>query len=324
MSILVTGATGFVGLHIARRLAATGQKVLALDCDVPDVVASNVFAAAGDNIRFVRGNVRDRVALRDLVENGGIRRIVHAAAVTPTADDERVNPTTVIDVNLNGTLNMLEAARLCAVERFVFISSTAVYGSPEGRVLPIQEDQPLTINGIYTIAKQTSEHLCSRYADLYGMSTVVGRLGTAYGPLERPTGARTRMSQVHALVHAALEGRTLTIAGADLPRDVCYVDDVAEAFVRLTLAEQLRWPVYNVSAGEAHSLRAIATAIATHVPGFTWHETDDAAHADLVVMPASARGPLDLTRLRTDTDFSPVHPLSQGLRSYFDWLHASH
>lgn len=320
MTILVTGATGFVGLNITQHLVQAGKRVIALDVGAPDAVAQRVLDANGDRIRFHSGDVRDRSALRDLILERGVRRIVHAAALTPSVEEERADPATLIDVNLLGTINVLEAARRSPVERVVFISSTGVYGSPEGRALPIGEDQPLRISGIYAIAKQTCEHLCARYAELYGLSTVVGRLGTAYGPLERPTSARARMSQVYTLAHAAMAGRTLTIAGAGLPRDVCYAADIARAFAGLTLAQRLRWPIYNVSAGEAPSLREIALAIQAYVPGFDWNETDDPEHADLVVLAPNARGPLDLSRLRSDLDFTPTYPLAEGLRSYFNWL----
>jgi UDP-glucuronate 4-epimerase len=320
----VTGAAGFVGLHIARRLADCGEDVIALGRGTPDSIAAALFDARREHMRFVSGDVRDRDGLRRLIAEQGVRRIVHAAAVTPSPDDERADPAAIIDINLGGTLNVLEAARHGAVERVVFISSTAVYGSPEGRELPIREDQPLTISGMYTIAKQACEHMCARYAELYGMSVAVGRLGTAYGPLERRTNARARMSQVHTLAHAALEGRVPMIYGADQPRDICYVEDVAEAFTRLVRAERLNWPVYNVSAGVAHSLHTIATVLSTLAPGFTWQETTNPLHADLVVLPANARGPLDLSRLQQDTGFVPAYPMLEGLRCYFDWLRASH
>ncbi|MBC8075497.1 MAG: NAD(P)-dependent oxidoreductase [Chloroflexales bacterium] len=323
MHVLVTGATGFVGLSIAQRLATYGESVVALDRDAPDAAATQFLSAEQGRLRFVRGDVRDRAALIELVQREGIQRIVHAAALTPTPDDERADPAAVIDVNLVGTLNLLEAARHGAVERLVFVSSTAVYGSPEGRPLPIHEDQALTAKGMYAVAKHASEQLCARYAELYRMSIAVGRLGSAYGPTERRTASRRRMSQVYALAHAALDGRVITIAGAGLLRDVCYIDDVAEAFARLTRTNQLRWPVYNVSAGEAHSLHAIALALAELVPGFSWREANNVADADLVVLPPNARGPLDLSRLHADTGFVPAYPLPQGLRRYLQWLRAA-
>jgi nucleoside-diphosphate-sugar epimerase len=320
-SVFVTGAAGFVGLNIVRRLAEHGADVVALARREPDAETLRFLAPVRSRVRFAEGDVRDRERLIGLVRASGVQRIVHGAAIT-SADLERADPAGFVDVNMGGTLNVLEAARLTRAERVVLISSSAVYGAPRERERLIREDDPLQISGIYTICKQAGEALCRRYGELYGLSAVAGRLGTAYGPMERPTGSRATMSQVYALVHAALEHRAVRIFGVDRLRDVCYIDDVAEAFSRLALAETLNHPVYNVSAGTAHSLRQIAAAIDALAPGGRWTPAETPEAADLVVLPPSERGPLDLTRLQTDLGFSPQWSLEAGLAQYLGWLTA--
>lgn len=248
-----------------------------------------------------------------------MRRIVHGAAVT-SAEAERDDPAGFVDANLGGTLNVLEAARLSGAERVVLISSSAVYGAPADPTRLIREGDPLQIGGIYAICKQAGEELCRRYGELYGLSAVAGRLGTAYGPMERPTGSRSTMSQVYSLLHAALEGRPLRIFGAARLRDVCYIDDVAEAFAGLALADRLSHTLYNVSAGTAHPLSAIAAAVAALVPGPAWVAAETPEGADLAVRPPSERGPMDLSRLRDDLGFTPRYSLEQGLAAYLAWL----
>lgn len=321
MTVLVTGAAGFVGLNIVRRLAERGAAVLALARRPPDAETLGFLEPVAGLVRFAEGDVRDRAGLAALVAREGVRRIVHGAAVT-AAEAERDDPAGFVDVNLGGTLNVLEAARLAAAERVVLISSSAVYGAPADPARLIREDDPLQIGGLYTICKQAGEQLCRRYGELYGLSAVAGRLGTAYGPMERPTGSRSAMSQVHTLLHAALEGRRLQIYGADRLRDVCYVDDVADAFCALALAERLSHPVYNVSAGTAHSLRAIAAAVAELVPGPSWAPAATPEDADLAVRPPGERGSLDLGRLRADLGFAPRFTLQDGLARYLAWLRA--
>ncbi|MCU0495048.1 MAG: NAD-dependent epimerase/dehydratase family protein [Chloroflexaceae bacterium] len=173
---------------------------------------------------------------------------------------------------------------------------------------------------LYTICKQAGEQFCRRYAELFGLSAVAGRLGTAYGPMERPTGSRQTMSQVTALLEAGLAGRSLRIYGVERFRDVCFIDDVAEAFVSLTLAPTLTFPIYNVSAGTAHRLSEIARQVAELVPTLAWQAVDDPAVADLVVHAVSERGGLDLTRLQQDVGFTPRYSLDEGLRRSLAWL----
>lgn len=320
-TILVTGAAGFVGLNIVRRLAAAGATVVALARRAPDADMVRFLAPVSHLVRFAEGDVRDRAGLAALVAREGVRRIIHGAAVT-SADAERDDPAGFVDANLGGTLNVLEAARNVGADRVVLISSSAVYGAPTDRARSIGEDDPLQIGGIYSICKQAGEHLCRRYHELYGLSAVAGRLGTAYGPMERPTGSRSTMSQVYTLLHAALEGRRLRIYGVDRLRDVCYIDDVADAFCRLTLEDQLQHTIYNVSAGTAHSLRDIAGAIAQLAPAMAWSPAETSEEADLVVRPASERGAMNLGRLRADTGFVPHFTLQDGLAHYLTWLRA--
>lgn len=321
MTVLVTGAAGFVGLNIVRRLAERGVPVLAMARQQPDDALRRFLQPVAGLVRFTSADVRDRGGLAELVARENVRRIVHGAAIT-SAEAERADPAGFMDVNLGGTLNVLEAARLAGVERVVLISSSGVYGAPADPKRLIREDDPLQIGGLYTVAKQAGEHLCRRYQELYGLSAVAGRLGTAYGPMERPTGSRQSMSQVHSLVHAALEGRPLAIYGADRLRDVCYIDDVAEAFCALTLAERVSHTLYNVSAGSAHSLRAIAAAVAELLPGLVWEPVATPEAANLVVHPPSERGPMDLSRLRDDLGFTPRYGLREGLAAYLAWLSA--
>lgn len=320
-TVLVTGAAGFVGLNIVRQLAAAGASVVALVRRAPDADMRRFLAPVAHAVRFAEGDVRDRAGLAALAEREGVRRIVHGAAIT-SAEAELADPAGFVDVNLGGTLNVLEAARRIAAARVVLISSSAVYGAPANPARLIGEDDQLQLGGIYSICKQAGEQLCRRYHELYGLSAVAGRLGTAYGPMERPTGSRSTMSQVYTLLHAALAGRRPRIYGVDRLRDACYIDDVAEAFCRLTLADQLTHTIYNVSAGTAHSLRTIAGAIAELVPGAGWSPADIPEGADIVVRPASERGAMDLGRIRADTGFIPRFTLQDGLAHYLAWLRA--
>jgi len=319
MTTLVTGAAGFVGLNIVRRLAAYGVPVLALARRAPDAAMLQFLQPVAAHVRFAEGDVRDRDGMCALVQREGVERIIHGAAIT-SAEAERDDPSGFIDVNLGGTINLLEAARQSGVARVVLISSSAVYGAPTDRTRLIREEDRLQIGGIYAICKQAGEELCRRYGELYGLSAVAGRLGTAYGPMERPTGSRSSMSQVYTLLHAALAQRSLRIYGADRLRDVCYIDDVAEAFCRLALAPRLEHTLYNVSAGTAHSLRDIAQVIATLVPEMRWLPATTIEEADLVVRPPSERGPMSLSRLQHELGFTPRYSLQAGLEHYLEWL----
>jgi UDP-glucose 4-epimerase len=320
--VLVTGATGFVGLHLVRHLVAAGAQVIGVSQDDPDFHAQQFLGGVPAGAAFVRGDVRDRDFLVAISRREHVDRFVHAAAVTPSPDVERASPASVIDVNLSGTVNVLEAARRCRARRLVLLSSSGLYGPPDRADLVITEDAPLRVAGLYSICKLAGEHIGRRYATLYGLSVIAARVGTVYGPVERPMPSRSGMSEVYTLMRAALENRRVSVFGADVRRDFCYAEDVGEMLARLTLADALTWDVYNVGSGDAHTVRDVATDVARLIPGFVWQPVEDPVGADLVVLPAKARGALDCARAIRDLDYRPRYPLASGLASYAAWLRA--
>ena len=319
MSILVTGAAGFVGLNLVRHLAANGQSVIALARRAPDEAALRFLGAWGERVRWATVDVRNRSAMIDLAANARVKVIIHAATVTAPRHIEMGDPTMVLDINIGGTVNALEAARICGARRFVFVSSTVIYGAAANPMPVTHESAPLAITSLYTIAKQTGEALCRRYTTLFDLSTVSGRLGSAYGPMERTTLSRSGMSVIYQLAHAAVRGEDIAVFGADRSRDFCYITDVAEAFARLALADTLRYDVYNVAGERAATVREVCDALCTLAPDFSWSECEQQV-ADVVAMPGSERNTLDLSRLRDDVGFVPRYSLLDGLTEYLAWL----
>jgi nucleoside-diphosphate-sugar epimerase len=319
MKTLVTGAQGFVGLNIVRTLASKGIEVLALGRRAPDEASLEFIKDVQAQITWVKGDVTDRSGIAKLVKDNHVTHILHAAALTASPDEEKADPARMFDVNAGGTLNVLEAARHTQVERVVFVSSTVVYGAAPPSP-PKRETDTLVIDGLYSVCKQTSEHLCRLYNDRYGLNVVVGRLGSAYGPMERPTSSRQRMSAVYTAVHAALAGRLLKVHGASVARDYYYVDDVAEAFATLLLTPRLEHSVYNVGSAEAYTLTELFNILQKLEPTFSWVETSGAEEADITLLSGSARAGLDMSRLQEGTGWTRRFTLEQGVRAYLSWL----
>lgn len=319
-STLVTGANGFVGVNLVRALARKGARVLALARANPDSATRRYLEDVAELIQWTVGDVRDRKGLCDLVVEHDVKRIVHSAAITPTSEVERDKTAAVIDVNLMGTVNVLEAARAVNARRVVLVSSSGLFGSPTDPRRVLHEDQTVEADTLYTICKEASEKVCRLYAELHNLSVVSGRLGTAYGPMERASRSRKNMSFIYQLAHHALAGDTIRVSGSGRVRDVIHVSDAAEAFARLTLAPSLRWERYNVAGEQVVTLRDMLQALNQLRPVFRWHEVDDCEEADVAIAPGRERAPLSQERLRRDVEFEPCYDLIDGLQSYLDWL----
>ncbi len=306
MNILVTGALGFVGINIVHTLAAKPDvTVLAADARAPDALARQFLGPVAARVHFATFDVTDRAAFHALVADAGVTHIIHGAAVTPSLQRERAGTTRVVDVNLGGAINALDAAaRIPSVQRFVFVSSSGVYGlTAQAAHGTIGEDAPLVLDNLYAITKRSAELLTARYGVLHSKPMSAVRLGPIYGPMERPSASRERLSAPGQLLDAWRTGHRVSVAGPDVMRDWTYAGDVGEAIWALLAVPDWRYPVYNLSYGRAVPLREMVDAFARQ--GLTASCTDQVEEADIAMVPAQTRTPMDGARLHADSGYRP-------------------
>ncbi len=316
--VLVTGANGFVGINLVHQLGKRGIPVLATSRRPPDADAE---LAPADPVEWVLCDVTQRQELIDLVQSRAVTRIIHAAAVTPTPAVEQHDPARIMDVNLGGTVNALEAARLGQVQRFLFVSSTVLYRgfTPDrGRA---REDDTLPPTHLYGICKEACERLCQHYQNLYGLSTLSMRLGTAYGPREKASLSRSRLSAIAQLLAWAQErpGQPLRVHGAHIQRDYIYVEDACAAMVEMAFHPQPSQDIYNLSSEVAYPLTEALEEIQGSFPHFRWQSEPQVAGSDFSFVEADVRAPLDLSRLRTDLPHLQFRDMRTGIRDYCTW-----
>lgn len=316
MTVLVTGGTGFVGLHVLRALAERGDAVVSVSTrGALDADGRALLGEAADRVVFLKAEITDLAGLRQIVRDYGVTRIVHGAAITAIGDMERRAPYPAVMVNVGGTATVLEAARLESLRRVVYLSSATIYGGGNPAV-SIPEDQPIRPAGIYAITKQAAEALVLRYQALFDLDPLILRISAPYGPLEHPTGGRQLMSPIYGWCRAALAGTPVCL-DADLERDFTWVGDTADAIVRALDAERLAARVYNVGAGRNVRFSEVLAALTTLRPGFAVTQTAGAVDAFFT---DSLRGPLDVTRARRDLGWKPRTGVAEGLARYLDWL----
>jgi UDP-glucose 4-epimerase len=318
MTTLVTGATGFACAHVVHALAEAGEEVLALDLVPPSAEYRQFLGRLEDRVRFVTADVLDTAALLELVKGHQVQRLVHGAAITPTAEMERANPQRIVNVNLMGTVSLLEVARAVSAERFVLMSSTGIYAPLADRDTVITEQSPIQSQGLYMICKTAGEQLLKRYKELYGLSTVSGRMSSIYGPMERATATRSRPSVIYTLVRACLQGQPVRATGTANRRCYAHAADAGLIWRHLALAAELEHEVYNVSSGEAHALDKVLSTLHSLEPSFVF--SDQASAQDAVqVAHVGDRNVLDISRAAAEFGFVPRYGLRQGLAAYLAW-----
>jgi nucleoside-diphosphate-sugar epimerase len=317
MRVLVTGAAGFVGLHLVSELAAAGYDVIGLSRALP---ARDVLAGPTGKVKFVLGDVRDHAMLERLVAETRPTHIVHAAAITPSAADERERPREIVETNEVSTLTLLTAAARQGCERLLYFSSAAVYAEA-GPDAPIPEDAPLRDGGgLYPLTKLASERLCRWAGERLGIDARSVRIGPVYGEHERrPTSSRQNMSPAYRAVALALRGETLRCNDALATWDWVHGVDVGRALLRLLSAPagDLQRDTYNL-AGEPVPMGRLLEAVAAVVPGTRVEWVATAGEANLPVPATIRRAPLDSTALARDTGYRPSYSIETGIRAYVE------
>ena len=319
--VLVTGGAGFVGVHLLRGLAAAGWDVVATARRAPDALTSAFLAPVADRVAWLQGDVNDAPWLTAQVAGQRLDAVVHAAAVTPTAEVERDATRLVIDTNLTATVTVLDAVRAHGVPRLLVASSTGVYAGAgdalAARHAPRREDEVLEPRNLYAVCKLASERLLDAYVEIHGLRAASLRIGSVYGPMERATRSRTGLSLVRDLVAAAAQGRHLRVSHPEVGRDLIHAHDVAAAVVALLAAPRWRWTLYNLASPVAHPVREVLDLLAAN-SGLTW-EASAVEDADLALTPDRHRDAVDLSRLAADAGFAPRVPLAKGLVHTLAW-----
>lgn len=241
--ILVTGGAGFIGSHIVDRCVAEGHKVRVLD-DLSNSTITNLEEhIKKQTIEFLRGDIRDPKAVKDSMRNVDV--VFHEAAQV-SVPLSMEDPLHTDDVNVRGTLNLLAAASDEKVERFVYASSSSVYGDP--RNLPVTEDSPLQPLSPYAASKIAGEAYCTSFFKARGLPAVCLRYFNVFGPRQ---GSNGYASVIPAFIRSLLDDRSMTIFGdGSQTRDFVHVRDVVQANM---LAMSTSAPVgiaYNIGSGK--------------------------------------------------------------------------
>lgn len=254
MNVLVTGGAGFIGSHLVEWLLEQGCKVRVLDNFSNS--SPERLGEARSVVSVIKGDVRDNATLAAAAQ--GVQVIFHLAALVSVARSVE-QPIETFDVNLTGTLRVLEAARAAGVRRVILASTCAIYGDMAR--LPLAESDPPAPLSPYAASKLAAEEVLKLYARLYGVETVSLRFFNVYGPRQDP--ASPYAAVVPRFVAALRAGQQPTIYGDGLQtRDLVYVGDVVASLWAAATLSGVAGGVYNVGRGEETRVIDLATTIA--------------------------------------------------------------
>ena len=248
MKILITGGAGFIGSHIAEYYHQCAE-VRVLD----NLRSGSARNLAGLNVDFIRGDVRDRIKLAKAME--GVDYVFHLAAMIGVPESMQ-NPLDCVDINVNGTLMVLEEAARAGVKKLCYASSAAVYGNADNILR--REDMCSDPDSVYAVTKLDGEHYCKIFSETGRLKTVSLRYFNVFGPRQDPASAYAAAPAVFC--NRAIHGQKITIFGdGEQSRDFVYVDDVVK--VNAFFMENDLEGVYNVATGKSVSINELVNRI---------------------------------------------------------------
>jgi UDP-glucuronate 4-epimerase len=331
--ILVTGAAGFIGFHVARRLLADGHTVVGLDnmsayYDVSLKEARLAELQKSNHFVFERADLADRDRMKALFERYRFPYVVNLAAQAGVRYS-LTDPHAYVDANIQGFVNVLEGCRHNGCRHLLYASTSSVYGANTKLPFATSDnvDHPISL---YAATKKANELMAHSYAHLFGLPTTGLRFFTVYGPWGRPDMA------MWLFTSAILEGRPIRLFnGGNMRRDFTYVDDVVESVVRLVhkpatpnpdwsgerpdpASSAAPWRVFNIGNSRSVELMDVV-ALIEEALGKT------AKREMLPMQPGDVPDTFaDVTALERAVGFRPKTAISDGVRRFVDWYRAYH
>jgi len=320
-TIMITGGSGFLGTYVARVLAERGDRVVVFDAAGPAPELAALTARFERQIVYVRGQILDLSSLLRGVQQHRVERIFHAAALydPPYSLEE---PALTFQVNVSGTINVLEVARFLGLQRVVQSSSIAVYAPRQYE--PIDELHPILLPsagnplGAYGASKAAAEIVGLSYYSSNGVDFIALRNSAIYG-----YGMRYPMYIKPMVENSVRKLPTRFATGGDMRRDYTHVKDIAQAVLKAldVPASTLTQRIFNIGSGTMHSATQVAETVRKILP-----EADIEIGAGLSELEQSdmrARGMLDLTAAQQQLKYEPLYALEDGIRDYIKMVEAA-
>jgi UDP-glucuronate 4-epimerase len=310
MKALVTGAAGFIGSHLCDRLLGDGWAVVGVDnfddFYEPAVKRRNIDGCFGNrNFKLIEADIRDHAAMEQAIGDG-IGIIVHLAAkagVRPSI----AQPLLYADVNVNGTLVLLEAAKKHKIQRFIFGSSSSVYGN--NKKVPFSEDDSVDLPiSPYAATKKAGELICHTYHHLYDISITCLRFFTVYGPRQRPDLA------IHKFARLIEQDKAIPIYGdGTMMRDFTYIDDIIDG-TTAAMNKCSGFNIYNLGESRPISVNDLVAEIekALGKKAIKEHLPPQPGDVD--------RTYADVTKAVGELGYNPATTIEQGMEKFVTWL----
>ena len=320
MSVLITGGSGFIALNLAEVLLRRSEEVVLFSRHSPPEIVLQTFQSLEGKLHTVKGDVRDRTSLERAFQDYHVDRVFHAAVITANQERERRDFRSIIEVNLLGTAEVLEVSRQAGIQRFVYLSSSSVYGKNAFRSKILDEEETLPLpETLYAITKYAGEQASLRFKRLWNMDLTVARVGTVFGPWERDTGVRDTLSPQMQTTQMAIQGKAAVLPGS-WPKRLGLQSRCCGRPCRHSRRERLHYDVYNIGPGVEWTIETWCSKLKENYPGFSYRLASGQEVSNINYHLPQDRAPFAIKRLVEDIGFKPQFGLDEAFMDYVKWV----
>jgi len=309
IKILVSGGAGFIGSHLIERLLKEGYEVVCLDnfndYYDPQIKRDNIKTFLREKrFNLIEADIRDKDILKRIFNKYEFQKVIHLAAQAGVRLSLK-QPNLYVDVNINGTLNLLELCREYKIKNFIFGSSSSVYGAT--KEIPFSEEGKLKPISPYGVSKRTGELLCYTYNHLYNLPVTILRFFTVYGPRQRPDMA------IHKFTKLIDEGKEICLYGnGETSRDYTYISDIVEGIMS-ALNKDFNYEIFNLGNSNPTNLSHMISLI----------EKNIGKSAKVKYLPERPGDPsitfADISKSKRMLNYNPKIKIEKGIKRFVEW-----
>ena len=307
--ILITGGAGFIGSNLIERLLKEDYEVICLDnfndYYNPEIKRNNISSFSRErNFNLIEADIRNKNTLKKVFEKYKFQKVIHLAAQAGVRLSLK-QPNLYVDVNVNGTLNLLELSREYKIKNFIFGSSSSVYGAT--KEIPFSEEGKLKPISPYGVSKRTGELLCYTYNHLYNLPVTILRFFTVYGPRQRPDMA------IYKFTKLIDEGKEIYLYGnGETSRDYTYISDIIEGIIS-ALNNDFNYEIFNLGNSNPINLSHLISLI----------ENNLGKTAKVKYLPEQPGDPsitfADISKSKRMLNYEPKAKIEEGIKRFVEW-----
>jgi len=308
--ILVTGGAGVIGSHLCEKLLENDYKVICLDnfnnYYDPRIKEDNIAESLKNkNFALVKGDILDKESLENIFSKDNIHKIVHLAAIAGVRPS-LMKPQKYIDVDIKGTVNLLEMAKEYRIKQFIFGSSSSIYGI--NSKIPFSEEGMADLQiSPYATAKRCAELYCATYHYLYGIPVTILRIFTVYGPRQRPDMA------IHKFSRLISQGKSISMFGdGKSERDYTYIDDIVNGILK-SMHKICKFEIFNLGNSKTIKLRELIKLIADRFEVKPKIQQFPVQLGDVPITYA------DISKTKRMLGYKPSTPIEEGIEKFVKW-----